>query len=197
MCAFAQKRLYKDEADFTERGAGDRKGYRAMYNSCHGPLRWFRYGDNELHVDIRFLDKIMSAYFTERIAMLDTDVSDSCVVEGDILKHVFEIENWTQQEATDYAVFLDAEIETAEGDCENNGDDYVDVTADCRDTLETISKWKWRVKKNTSAEAVYARIYEHARQHETAHAPAAAMLCVRAVEHHRRYTLRQCPSGEC
>jgi len=196
VCAGGQKRLYTDKADYDRRGAKDRRVYRAMYNCCHGPLRWFWYGENDLHVDIRFLDKIMSAYVTETAAVDENDLSESQKMEALILKDVLENIEYTEQAVIDEVEFLDAEIGRAEEYCEYNYDDYVEVSDDCRDTLEIISKWKWRVWDNDTDRAVYARIYEHARQHETEDAPAAAMLWVQAVEHHRRYTLHQCPTGE-
>jgi hypothetical protein len=196
VCAGGQKRLYKDKADYDRRGTKDRRVYRAMYNCCHGPLRWFWYRENDLHVDIRFLDKIMSAYLTEIGPLYTDDMSNSLITEGDILNHVLENEEYTKEEVVNEAVLLDIEIERAETAWNPDDDDCLEVTADCRDTLEKISKWKWRVKQNAKAEATYARIYEEARQQETAAAPAATMLWVQAVEHHRRYTLHQCPTGE-
>jgi len=197
VCTAAQGQLYKDEADYVERGAVDRRRYRKMYNSCHGCLRWFWHADNDLHVDIRFLDKIMSAYFTEYVTFEYDDLPLSHIREADILRGVFEIENWDEIDAQDIAQTLDDEVERAEAECVTFGTQTLRVSRRCRAALETISKWKWRVRDNADARAVYARIYEHARQGEDGGVSAAAMLRVQAVEHHRRYTLHEGPTGEC
>lgn len=194
VCTFAQKRLYKDEADFIKRGGDDRRGYRAGYNSSHGPLRWFWYGDHELHVDIRFLDKIMSAYFSEFTVIDPSSMKEIYLDEARSLAGVMQIQGWTYEEATVISNDLHKEVQDAI-DLRFPGAS-LDVTPRCRKALETISKWKWRVRDNDTHRAVYARLYEHARRGQTEDAPAAGMLWLQAVEHHRRYTLRQCPTGE-
>ena len=146
-----------------------------------------------MHVDIRFLDKIMSACYSE-FTVMDPSSKDRHQKEADILGDVMQIQGWTYDDARIIANDLHNEVLDAI-DLRLPGAS-LEVTRECREALETISKWKWRVRDNDTDRAVYARIYEHARRGQTEDAPAAAMLWLQAVEHHRRYTLHQCPTGE-
>ena len=73
----------------------------------------------------------------------------------------------------------------------------VEVSDDCRELLESISKWKWSVHNNDGAKADYADIYNYAVRNQTPADPAESMHFIQVVEHHRRYKLQQAGSGEC
>ena len=193
VCTAAQKKLYGDAGEFLRRSAKDRHRYREVYNSCHGCLRWFAHAGEDLHVDIRFLDKILSAWSTELVSFAAPSPIE--VRQTQIFENIFEIQDWDTMDAMNIARNLHHEIEYAQ--VRHSPGTILRVTPRCREYLTTISKWKWRKIDNAAARAVYARIYESARDGQTPAAPAAGMLFVQAVEHHRRYTLHQGRSGEC
>jgi len=196
VCTAAQGQLYADEAAFNLNSEKDLDVYQRRYNGSHGPLRWFLVqtstGPEELHVDIRYLDRILTNWL---VGTYESGDGGHGTIQKAVLKQTFEIENLSYREAKKAAARLKKQIRRAVAG--RGTAEYVGISDACAKLLQDISKWKWRLNDDAAAKTVYADLYNHARGRQTDAEPASVMLVVRAVEHHRRYTLNQMPSGEC
>lgn len=215
VCTAAQGQLYADAAAFDRKSKADLDVYQRGYNGSHGTLRWFMiettvrdgarrtstgnpvYVTEDLHVDIRFLDKILTSCLAG-----DYDCDElrvDCSLQENILWNVFRLDDGvTIQNAYNVISDIKREIRAAHGARAHalRPTPHVKVSEYCRELLGGVSKWKWAVDDAREG-AHYADIYNFAMARETVADPAASMLFIQAVEHHRRYKLHQAGSGEC